>query len=845
MTRAYLKDIIVDEAHHNKARTYEAVLKKLTSRIFMIGLSATPYRTRQDEDVLEIFERLNPSDYRKYKYTNPHTGKQVPYLYEYTLIDALDDGILPQIDYILTTTQRVEPEIWQTVLEETKANRRPSMELLDQVLFKKASPKDIVKIFTQKVEEYQRQYESWKPKAIIFAACIEDAEKIVQEFQARTDLIYRVGCYHSGNTLYPKSMKDTRERFKLDTGDSHAIDIIVVFNKFNEGIDVPECNMIMLARKTTSPVIYFQQLGRGLRRKEKGMNSVLVVDILCDIMHYFLTRSFRQAIMGISKGEGNGAGGGRKGSVKEELEGLEYFLQQLPNYKEFMRGIDQEEEFELLNRHLNRLGNSAENSVKSVDPKIISIFNQLPSDKIYGDHSEDPEFLLQVAPIVVQNFTESFAIFGSPSKSKPTSVSPTSKSNAHSTSSAVHDPSPMLRYNSARLFLRFLTVSIWESLGIIEEQFGEEGFEKQLSNSTTQEEVVHAVVKTAIAQCEAIYSSDTLLIKENQEYHPYTHELKEARSHFPKLELCLKYFGILSSCNFRLLLNSEKLIKFAQSICTLFGDSPVQTTKQKPLWNSSGFIWDPCCGCGVLLFEELLTVLTISPPENSSSLQKVCSHVWASDRSPLNCLVTEFLLLLAITPTLANLQQQGKPVKGLDMFSIFCGGLNLFRQESDSPVASVVPPGMKKLLPKDKQQIGEIGPSFIQCKPRASSVEERSTVFSELFNIPWKKYFIVEAELYGYYLLLALEKLAYDGTLYFVLPKLFFSATYTLYIEALVTQCSLIKIHLVCDDLLSVKAIKKNYMDRTCKLQMRNMEELDVSPLDVANINRLVMLNFP
>lgn len=65
------------------------------------------------------------------------------------------------------------------------------------------------------------------------------------------------------------------------------LDYIFTVDIFNEGVDVPEINQVIMLRPTESPVIFIQQLGRGLRKCE-GKEYVVVLDFIGNYMNNFM-----------------------------------------------------------------------------------------------------------------------------------------------------------------------------------------------------------------------------------------------------------------------------------------------------------------------------------------------------------------------------------------------------------------------------------------------------------------------------------------------------------------------------------------------------------------------------
>lgn len=83
---------------------------------------------------------------------------------------------------------------------------------------------------------------------------------------------------------------------------------------FNEGLDIPDLDLVMFLRPTESPTVFLQQLGRGLRKTGKK-NYVNVLDFIgnykkANLLPFFLTGDGRGGI-GTAVEDGNLAGGGR------------------------------------------------------------------------------------------------------------------------------------------------------------------------------------------------------------------------------------------------------------------------------------------------------------------------------------------------------------------------------------------------------------------------------------------------------------------------------------------------------------------------------------------------------
>lgn len=82
-----------------------------------------------------------------------------------------------------------------------------------------------------------------------------------------------------------KIVKKRREVTKqLENGE---LEYIFTVDLFNEGIDIPSLNQIVMLRNTQSSIIFIQQLGRGLR-KFPGKDYVTVIDFLGNYKNNYL-----------------------------------------------------------------------------------------------------------------------------------------------------------------------------------------------------------------------------------------------------------------------------------------------------------------------------------------------------------------------------------------------------------------------------------------------------------------------------------------------------------------------------------------------------------------------------
>lgn len=143
-------------------------------------------------------------------------------------------------------------------------------------------------------------YENWRPRALVFC------ESVAHAFQVMNALENRQCGHHDVEDLFgPLSVhakffvasSDQLQSFAKRNVPSpselfpHGVGITLVCDKANEGVDIPECDVLVLARPTDNMIIYLQQLGRGLRRDPKQpKKKLLVIDMAGNIYRMWFIR---------------------------------------------------------------------------------------------------------------------------------------------------------------------------------------------------------------------------------------------------------------------------------------------------------------------------------------------------------------------------------------------------------------------------------------------------------------------------------------------------------------------------------------------------------------------------
>lgn len=224
----YFDYILIDEVHKAGAKSYRDIIDYFEPQ-FLLGMTATPDRT----DEFNIFELF---DYQ--------------IAYEIRLQDALDEDLLCPFYYFGVTDYEQDGRLIDEVtsLQNLVAEER-------------------VNYLIDKIDYYGCSHNI--PKGLIFCSRKDEAKELAQLFN---DKGYLSECLTGDDSIV------YREKViqQLESGE---INYIFTVDVFNEGIDIPKINQVVMLRNTQSSIIFIQQLGRGLR-KDKSKEFVTVIDFI-------------------------------------------------------------------------------------------------------------------------------------------------------------------------------------------------------------------------------------------------------------------------------------------------------------------------------------------------------------------------------------------------------------------------------------------------------------------------------------------------------------------------------------------------------------------------------------
>lgn len=230
----YFDYIVIDEFHHAVNDQYMRIVNYFKPQ-FLLGLTATPERM----DGRNIYEIC---DYN------------VPY--EISLTEAINKGMLVPFRYY-------------GIYDETDySGIHPVHGHYEE--------KDLNGIYVGNAHRYDLIYKYYKEygskRALGFCCSRVHAEEMAKEFCKRG--IQAVAVYSNADGVYSEDRSTAIEKLK-----SGEIRVIFSVDMFNEGVDITVVDMVMFLRPTESPIVFFQQLGRGLRRSA-GKEYLNVLDFI-------------------------------------------------------------------------------------------------------------------------------------------------------------------------------------------------------------------------------------------------------------------------------------------------------------------------------------------------------------------------------------------------------------------------------------------------------------------------------------------------------------------------------------------------------------------------------------
>jgi superfamily II DNA or RNA helicase/SAM-dependent methyltransferase len=222
--------IVVDEFHHAAAPTYRRVLAHFVPQ-FLLGLTATPDRSDQSDILSLCDDNL---------------------VFSRNLFDGVSAGLLAPFHYY---------GIWDETVDYQEIPWRNG----------KFDPEQL----TNKLATLARARHAlalWRAhrqaRTLAFCVSIKHAEYMAEQFRRQG---VRAAAVYAGSELGRVAALD-----QLAAG---RLEVIFSVDLFNEGVDLPSIDTVLMLRPTESKILFLQQLGRGLRRAE-GKERLVVLDFI-------------------------------------------------------------------------------------------------------------------------------------------------------------------------------------------------------------------------------------------------------------------------------------------------------------------------------------------------------------------------------------------------------------------------------------------------------------------------------------------------------------------------------------------------------------------------------------
>ena len=233
--------IVIDEVHKAGANSYQQIMNYFQPKLWL-GMTASPERT----DGFDIYGLFNHN-----------------IAYEIRLQQALEENLLCPFHYFGITDLYTSKDATSKDLREF--NDLVADERVDYIL--------------EKANYYG--YSGTRVKGLIFCSRKDEAMELSKKFNDKglqTKVL-------TGDDSMEKRMEYIERLTSNEIEDK--LDYIFTVDIFNEGVDIPEINQVIMLRPTQSPIIFVQQLGRGLRKSEEK-EYVVILDFIGNYNNNFM-----------------------------------------------------------------------------------------------------------------------------------------------------------------------------------------------------------------------------------------------------------------------------------------------------------------------------------------------------------------------------------------------------------------------------------------------------------------------------------------------------------------------------------------------------------------------------
>ena len=127
-------------------------------------------------------------------------------------------------------------------------------------------------------------YSGERVKGLIFCSRIEEARELSRKFNEHG---WRTMALSGADSEEERARAIERLTMDVQSEDDDYLDYLITVDIFSEGTDIVEVNQVIMLRPTQSPIVFIQQLGRGLRKAE-GKEYVVILDFIGNYKNNFM-----------------------------------------------------------------------------------------------------------------------------------------------------------------------------------------------------------------------------------------------------------------------------------------------------------------------------------------------------------------------------------------------------------------------------------------------------------------------------------------------------------------------------------------------------------------------------
>ena len=249
--RDYFDACIYDEAHHTSAGSYKKVMDYFTPE-FTLGMTATPDRRDDNIEGRNVYEIFDHN-----------------IAYEIRLQQAMDEDLLCPFHYFGITDLAFISDEGKTKEEQLEN-------------FRFLTCDDRARYVAEQAAYFG--YSGERVKGLIFCSRIDEARELSRKFN---ELGLRTIALSGADSEEMRAGAIERLIMDVQSEEDDYLDYIITVDIFSEGTDIVEVNQVIMLRPTQSPIVFIQQLGRGLRKAE-GKEYVVVLDFIGNYKNNFM-----------------------------------------------------------------------------------------------------------------------------------------------------------------------------------------------------------------------------------------------------------------------------------------------------------------------------------------------------------------------------------------------------------------------------------------------------------------------------------------------------------------------------------------------------------------------------